>query len=80
MIKKIIILLAIVGPFITYFFYLWVLKAKSKKYPITKLSIISILLLISALVFLRFYENYDPNTKYKPAQYQDGKIKPAENK
>ena len=30
--------------------------------------------------FLRFYEDFDPNTKYSPAKYEDGKLKPAENK
>ena len=33
-----------------------------------------------ALGFLRFYGDFDPNTKYSPAKYEDGKLKPAENK
>ena len=33
-----------------------------------------------ALGFLRFSESFDPNTKYSPAKYEDGKLKPAENK
>jgi len=80
MIKKIILLLAIVGPFGLYFFYSWLLKLEKKKIPIVKLSIISIILLIVALSFLRFYGDFDPNTKYSPAKYEDGKLKPAENK
>ena len=25
-------------------------------------------------------EDFDPNTEYSPANYEDGKLKPAENK
>ena len=80
MIKKIILLLAILGPFIVYFFSIWLLKLEKKKIPSLKLSIASIILLFIALGFLRFSEGFDPNTKYSPAKYEDGKIKPAENK
>ena len=79
MIKKIILLLAIVGPFALYFFYSWLQKLEKKKYPIIKLSIISLFLLILALAFLRFYGDFSPNTKYSPAKYEDGKLVPAEN-
>ena len=80
MIKKIILLLAIVGPFGLYFLYSWLSKLEKKKIPIVKLSIASIILLIVALGFLRFYGDFDPNTKYSPATYEDGELKPAENK
>ena len=80
MIKKIILLLAIVGPFCLYFFYSWLLKLEKKKIPILKLTITSIILLIIALGYLRFYGGFDPNTKYSPAKYEDGELKPAENK
>ena len=80
MIKKIILLLAILSPFILYFFSMWILKLEKKKIPIVKLSIASIILLIAALGFLRFYGDFDPNTKYSPAKYEDGELKPAENK
>jgi len=80
MIKKIILLLAILGPFVAYFFYIWLLKLEEKKYPIIKLSIISVILLIVALGFFRFYGDFSPNTKYIPAKYKDGKLVPAENK
>ena len=80
MIKKIILLVAIFGPFGLYFLYSWLLQLKKKKIPIIKLSIATIILLIAALGFLRFYEDFDPNTKYSPAKYEDGKLKPAENK
>jgi len=80
MIKKIIILLAIVGPFGLYFLYSWLLKLEKKKIPIAKLSIISVILLLLALGLLRFSGGFDPNTKYSPAKYEDGKLKPAANK
>ena len=80
MIKKIILLLAIVGPFGLYFFYSWMLNLEKKKIPIAKLSLVSIILLLLALGFLRFSGGFDPDTKYSPAKYEDGKLKPAENK
>ena len=80
MIKKIILLLAIFGPFGLYFLYSWMLKLEKKKVPIAKLSIVSIILLVITLGFLRFYGGFDPNTKYSPAKYEDGELKPAENK
>ena len=80
MIKKIILLLAILGPFILYFFSVWLLKLEKKKYPILKLSIASIILIIASLGFFRFYGDFSPNTKYTPAEYKDGKLVPAENK
>jgi len=79
MIKKIILLVAIVAPFGLYFFYSWLLKLEKKKIPITKLSIASLILLLLALGLLRFSGGFDPNTKYSPAKYEDGKLKPAEN-
>ena len=80
MIKKIILLLAIVGPFGLYFLYSWLLKLENKKIPIAKLAITSVILLLISLSFLRFYGGFDPNTKYSPAKYEDGELKPAENK
>ena len=79
MIKKIIILLAIAGPFGLYFFYSWLLKLEKKKIPITKLATVSLISLLLALGFLRFSGGFDPNTKYSPAKYEDGKLEPAEN-
>ena len=80
MIKKIIILLAIVSPFVTYFVYSWLLKLEQKKYPIIKLCIISFFFLIFVLTFLRFNDNFSPKTKYTPPKLENGKLIPAENK
>ena len=79
MIKKIILLLAILGPFITYYFLVLLLKFENKKYPILKLSIASVFFLILALGFFRYYGGFSPDTKYTPAQYEDGKLTPAKN-
>ncbi len=80
MIKKIILLLAILGPFGLYFLYSWLLKLEKKKIPVAKLSIVSVALLLIALGFLRFTGGFDPSSKYSPAKYEDGKLEPAENK
>ena len=80
MIKKIILLVAILGPFALYFLYSWLLKLEKKKIPIVKLCIASIILLVIALGFLRFYGGFEPSSKYSPANYEDGELNPAENK
>ena len=61
MTKKIILLLAIVGPFIAYFFYNYLAGVNKKKYPIKILSLISVILIVVSLGSLRFYDNYSPN-------------------
>jgi hypothetical protein len=61
MTKKIILLLAIASPFLTYFLYSSLLKLKNKKYPIVKLAMTSIILLMLALGSLRYYDNYSPS-------------------
>ena len=61
MTKKIILLLAIVGPFIAYFFYTRLMRLNKKKYPIKILSLISVILIVVSLGSLRFYDNYSPN-------------------
>ena len=61
MTKKIILLLAIVGPFIAYFFYIKLTKLSKKKYPIKILTLISAILIITSLGSLRLYDNYSPN-------------------
>ena len=73
-------MLAIVGPFGLYFFYSWLRKLENKKIPVAKLSMVSVVLLLISLGFLRFYGGFDPNTEYSPAKYEDGELKPAENK
>ena len=80
MIKKIILLLAIISPFLGYYFTVYLLKFKSKKIPILKLSIISLVLLLLVLIFFRYFSHISPDTKYYPPKAEDGKVVPAENK
>ena len=61
MTKKIILLLAIAGPFIAYFFYTRLMRLNKKKYPIKILLLISGILIAVSLASLRFYDNYSPN-------------------
>ena len=80
MIKKIIILLAIISPFLGYYFTVYLLKFEKKKIPVLKLSMISLLLLLSSLIFFRYNSHIAPDTKYFPPKVENGKIVPAENK
>ena len=61
MTKKIVLLLAILGPFIAYFFYVRLIGLSRKKYPIKTLSLLSLILIIISLGSLRLYDNYSPN-------------------
>jgi hypothetical protein len=61
MTKKLILILAIVGPFIAYFFYTRYMRLSKKKYPIKILSLISAILIVVSLGSLRMYDNYSPN-------------------
>ena len=61
MIKKIILLLAITGPFVAYFLYTRLMRFDKKKYPIKILSLISVVLIVASLGSLRLYDNYSPS-------------------
>jgi hypothetical protein len=61
MTKKIILLLAIVGPFVAYFLYMRLMRFDKKKYPIKILSLISVVLIVASLGSLRLYDNYSPS-------------------
>ena len=80
MIKKIILLLAIISPFLGYYFTVYLLKFENKKIPVLKLSILSLVLLLSVLIFFRYFSDIPPDTKYYPPKVEDGKVIPAENK
>ena len=80
MIKKIILLLAIISPFIGYYFTVYLLKFENKKIPVLKLSILSLVLLLSVLIFFRYFSDISPDTIYYPPKVEDGKVIPAENK
>ena len=80
MIKKIILILAIISPFLGYYLTVYLLKFENKKIPILKLSILSLILLLSVLIFFRYFSHFSPDTKYYPPKVEDGKVIPAENK
>ena len=73
MTKKIILLIAILGPFIAYFFYTKIKGIASKKYPFKLLSLFSAILIILSLGYLRLDKNYatdltNPNSSLKPIE------------
>ena len=79
MTKKILLMLSILAPFITYYILNLILRFSEKKFPIIKLSIISLVLLIIVLFFFRIDSHISPKTNYVPPKMENGKIKPAEN-
>ena len=79
MTKKILLILSILAPFITYYILSIILKFSEKKFPIIKLSIISLVLLIIVLFFFRTDSHISPETNYVPPKMENGKVKPAEN-
>ena len=60
MTKKIILLLAIAGPFISYIFYTKIMGLNKKKFPIKILTLISAILIVISLGSLRLYNSYSP--------------------
>ena len=79
MLKKVIILLSICSPFIIYFILDYFLKFK-KNFPLVKLAIISVVFLSISLTYFRYISHNNPNLKYIPPSYKDGKLNPAQNK
>ena len=79
MTKKILIILSILAPFITFYFIKIAFKLSNRKVPFITLSVASLILLILTLVYFRFDNNFSPDTKYSPPKMENGKIKPAEN-
>ena len=73
MIKKILVILAIISPFIIFYLSNLILKKKTK-YPIIKLSLISIILLLGILLYFRFLDDTKPGEKYNPPKLENGKI------
>ena len=47
---------------------------KKTKYPIIKLSLISIILLLGILLYFRFLDDTKPGEKYNPPKLENGKI------
>jgi len=79
MTKKILIILSILAPFITFYLFKFAFKLSDKKIPFLALSLTSLILLILTLVYFRFDNSFLPDTKYSPPKMENGKVKPAEN-
>ena len=80
MIKKIILLIALLSPFVGYYLTVYILKFESKRIQILKLSISSLVLIVLLLTFFIYQSHISPNTKYFPPKVENGKVIPAENK
>ena len=75
MIKKIILLAAILLPFILYYLSVFLIKKDTnKKFPMIPLSLVSLIFLALVLIFFRFSDNDPSDGKYTPPQFKDGKI------
>ncbi|MBL61677.1 MAG: hypothetical protein CMI85_06100 [Candidatus Pelagibacter sp.] len=75
MIKKIILLGAILLPFLIYYISAYITKRDSnKKFPIIILSLISLILLASVLIFFRFTDKDPSDGIYIPPKFKNGKI------
>jgi len=75
MIKKLILLAAILLPFALYYLSVFIIKKDTnKKFPIIPLSLASLLLLACVLIFFRFSDADPSDGKYVPPQFKDGKI------
>ena len=79
MTKKIILILAIITPFVGYYLMFILLKLE-KKIPIIKLSILSLIFTILVLGYFRYSSHFPPDTTYSPPKFENGKLVPAENK
>ena len=75
MIKKLILLAAILLPFALYYLSVVIIKKDTnKKLPIIPLSLASIVLLAGVLIFFRFTDTDPSDGKYVPPKFKDGKI------
>lgn len=75
MLKKLILLGAVLLPFVIYYFSVFLTKKTlNKKFPIIILSLISLLLLACVLIYFRLTDSDPSDGKYVPPQYKDGKI------
>tara|TARA_B100000676_G_C17578206_1_gene580705 strand:+ start:327 stop:569 length:243 start_codon:yes stop_codon:yes gene_type:complete len=79
MTKKILILLSFLAPFIAYYFFKIIFKISNKNFPVIKLGIASLVLVLLTLIFFRFDSSFLPDTKYSPPKMENGKVKSAEN-
>jgi len=80
MIRYIIIITAIVLPFIIYFLLVRLTNKIDKRFPLITLSLISLLFLIFSLIYFRFTSTQPKGLNYTPPKYEDNKVVPSKIK
>jgi len=72
MIKKIIILASIAAPFLIFYISCYLAKKTKPEWPVIKLSIVSLCLLLSVLVYYRFTNSFPAGQQYTPPKLENG--------
>jgi predicted PurR-regulated permease PerM len=80
MMRYIIIITAIVLPFVIYYLLVRLTKKVNKKFPLITLSLISLLLLICCLIYFRFTSAQPKGLNYTPPKYENNKVVPPKIK
>jgi predicted PurR-regulated permease PerM len=80
MIRYLVIISAIILPFLIYYLLARLTKKINKKFPIITLSFVSLLLLICFLVYLRFTSVEPTGLNYAPPKYENDKVVPSKIK
>jgi hypothetical protein len=77
MIRYIIIITAIILPFVIYYLLVRLTKKVNKKFPLIFLSLISLLLLVCSLMYYRFTSAQPKGLNYTPPKYENNKVVPS---
>jgi predicted PurR-regulated permease PerM len=77
MIRYIIIITAIILPFVIYYLLVRLTKRVNKKFPLITLSLISLLILVCSLMYYRFTSAQPKELNYTPPKYENNKIVPS---
>ena len=80
MIRYIIIITAIILPFVIYYLLVRLTKKVNKKFPLITLSLLSLLLLICSLIYFRFTSTQLKGLNYSPPKYENDKVIPSKIK
>ena len=80
MMRYIIIITAIVLPFVIYYLLVRLNNKVDKKFPLITLSLISLVLLICSLIYFRFTSAQPKGLNYTPPKYENNKVEPSKIK
>jgi len=80
MMRYIIIITAIVLPFVIYYLLVRLTKKVDKKFPLITLSLISLVLLICSLIYFRFTSPQPKGLNYTSPKYENNKVVPSKIK